>query len=208
MSLPLRIIFDFSCPYCYLAWGFVRKLGQTTKLSTEWIPWEIHPDVPLVGAHIQDVVEGVNLSERREKLNTLGSPVGLAPGEKVFVPNTRLALRGLEFAKEFRRENEWVDAVFNASYIGGKNIGDIIILEEIVQRVGLDLGQFRKAMNEGRFGDVLLKNDQECAAKQVEWVPTFFIGGEKIIEGAFTYAAFEEKMLSVSTNPAYPTHSL
>lgn len=59
MALPLRIIFDFSCPYCYIAWGFVQKLKETIDLADDWVGWEIHPDLPKGGRMIQDVVPGI-----------------------------------------------------------------------------------------------------------------------------------------------------
>ena len=50
MTKPLKIIFDFSCPYCYLAWSYFKALKQSESLADEWFSWEIHPEVPKSGS--------------------------------------------------------------------------------------------------------------------------------------------------------------
>jgi len=192
MSLSISTVFDFSCPYCYLAWGYIRKTKQKDAFTAEWMTWQIHPDVPKNGHHIRDVVPTVNLEERRHKLNTLGAPVGLAPGNKVFVPNTRLALEAVEFARAHHKLQEWVDAVFQASFAAERDIGDLAVLVDLAQGIGLDVAQLRQALESGRYTDILVEHDQACAKRQVEWVPTIFVGNDKILEGAFAFEAFEE----------------
>ena len=190
----LKIIFDFSCPYCYLAWGYFKKIKERTTLHDDWVSWEIHPEVPKEGRNIQDVLQGVDLTERRKKLNSLGEPVGLAPGEKVFVPNTHWALAALEFARENNKLHAWIDAVYHASFVEKKNIGDMEVLFAIAKQVGLDAASLRQALESGRYADILLANDKKCMENKIEWVPTVFFGEEKIIEGAFSFAEFEKVM--------------
>ncbi len=198
MALPLRIIFDFSCPYCYIAWGFVQKLKETIDLADDWVGWEIHPDLPKDGRMIQDVVPGIVFSERVEKLNALGAPAGLVPGNKLLVPNTRLALQGLEFARDNGKVQEWVAQVYRTSYVLDKNIGDIEVLIGIASQIGLDTAAFEQAVTSERYLPILLKTDQECMDKQLEWVPTIFSGAEKVLEGALTYEVFEKTLVTLS----------
>lgn len=198
MTLPLRIIFDFSCPYCYIAWGYVQKLKETVDLAVDWVGWEIHPDLPKDGRMIQDVVPGFALSERVEKLNGLGKPAGIVPGNKLFVPNTRLALQGLEFARDNGKMQEWVAEVYKTSYVLDKNIGDIQVLIDIARQIGLDAAAFEQAVASECYLPILLKTDQECMDKQLEWVPTIFSGPEKILEGALTYEIFEKALVDLS----------
>jgi predicted DsbA family dithiol-disulfide isomerase len=194
MSKQLRIFFDFSCPYCYLAWGYFKKVKENKVLNDDWVGWEIHPDVPKEGSAIGDVLQGVNMEERRLKLNTLGAPVGLTPADKVFVPNTRWALCAVEFARENQKLHAWMEAVFHASFAEQKNIGDLEVLLAIAGKIGLDAAALRQVLESGRYLGVLLAHDQECVDRKVEWVPTVFQGEQKIIEGAFTYDEFEKVM--------------
>lgn len=201
MSLPLRIIFDFSCPYCYIAWGFVQKLKEKMPLTVEWVGWEIHPDLSRDGGAIQEIVPDIQLEEHRQELNALGAPVGLVPGNKLFVPNTRLALQGLEFSRDQDKMQEWVAAVYQASFVLDKNIGDMNVLVEIAEQLGLDTAAFQQALASDRYLERLRRHDQECMEKQVEWVPTIFVRGEKVLEGALTYDVFEKTLMALE--PVY-----
>lgn len=196
MSLPLRIFFDFSCPYCYVAWGFVKKLKERIPLADEWVSWEIHPDVPHEGLKIEDVVPGIDLITRRHKLNALGEPVGIAPGNKEFVPNTHWALEILEFARENNKMHEWIDRVYHASFVENRNIGDKAVLLHIAEQMGLDTDTVCQALDTGRYAHLLQEHNRECTEKKVEWVPTIYSGDEKILEGVFTFSVFEESIRS------------
>ena len=190
----LRIIFDFSCPYCYLAWGYFKKIRDKTPLNEDWFSWEIHPEVPKEGRRLQDVVQVADMEERRQRLNGLGAPVGIAPGEKVFVPNTRWVLAALEVAVQNNKMHDWLDAVFHASFVEQKNIGDMEIILALARQVGLDAEALRQVLESGRYESLLLSHDRECMEKKIEWVPTVFFGENKVIEGAFTFAEFEKAM--------------
>ena len=85
MSGPFTIIFDFSCPYCYLAWNYFKALKRSEPIEDEWFSWEIHPEVPKTGSPLQAVVQVADMEERRQRLNGLGEPVGVRPGEKLFI---------------------------------------------------------------------------------------------------------------------------
>jgi predicted DsbA family dithiol-disulfide isomerase len=198
----LRIFFDFTCPYCYLAWGYFQKIRERTVLNDDWVSWEIHPEVPQEGRPIQEVLPGVDLLERKKKLNGLGAAVGLTPGEKVFVPNTHWVLSAVEFARESNKLHTWIDAVYHASFVEKKNIGDMGVIMAIARQVVLDEALLRQSLESGRYESVLLQHEQECTEKKIEWVPTVYYGEEKIIEGAFTFAELEkvmsEKVFNVS----------
>jgi len=196
MPLSLRIFFDFSCPYCYVAWGYFKKLKAHIPLADEWVTWEIHPEVPQEGLNIQDVVPGIDLIARRHILNALGEPVGILPGNKEFVPNTRWALEIGEFARENNKMHEWIDGVYHASFVEDKNIGDRRVLLNIAGQMGLDKNEICRFLDNGHYRHLLQEHDQECGAKKVEWVPTIFSGEEKILEGVFTFSVFEETIRS------------
>ena len=198
MSLPLRIFFDFSCPYCYVAWCFVKKLKASTPIADEWVTWEIHPEVPREGLKIQDVVPGIDLTTRRHKLNALGEPVGIAPGGKEFIPNTRWALEIAEFAREHHKIHEWIDRVYHASFVKNENIGDKEILLPIAKEIGLDIDVICQSLDSGHYRHLLQAHDQECIDQKVEWVPTIVSDGEKILEGVFTYSVFEDTIVHES----------
>ena len=154
--------------------------------------WEIHPDIPQDGLKIQDVVHGINLDERLQKLSALGAPVGIILGDNNIIPNTHLALETAEFARESNKMHEWIDAVYHANFVEGKNVGDSVVLFDIAQRISLDTDKLRKALESSCYSQLLRDHNQECTEKKIEWVPTIFSGEEKVLEGSFTFDVFEK----------------
>lgn len=191
MSVSVKVIFDFSCPYCYLAWGYLKRIKETMDLSVEWTPWEIHPEAPPEGADITSVVNDVNLDLRRNKLNQLGAPVNLAPGNKTFVPNTRLTLQANEFAKTKGQGEAFLDAVFTANFTEGRNIGDKTVILDLAEQVGLDRTELAQALDSSRYLNTLLLNDSAWMEMNIEYVPTILQNGAIVMTGAFTFAACE-----------------
>lgn len=147
----IKIVFDFCCPYCYLAWGFVRKLQQDFTFDVEWMGWEIHPELPLEGSALADLMPTADLQESGRRLNDLGAPVELVPGNNAFVPNTRLALQGLEFAKEHGKDQAWVDAVYQSHFTEQKNIGDMAVLLDIAESIGLSADKLSIALTANQY---------------------------------------------------------
>lgn len=197
MKLSLKVYFDFSCPYCYLAWGYMKKVKQERAIDDVWIGWEIHPQAPKEGSEIQVAMPSVNLADRLKKLNDLGAPVEITPGNNTFRPNTHLALAALEYATEKGKMHVWIDAVYQASYVVGVNIGDQAVLLKIATNLGLDADELASRLAEGYYNAAILAHDKECMDKKLEWVPTVYRGDEKVIEGAFTYGEFQEKILAL-----------
>lgn len=200
MSKSLQVVFDFSCPYCYITWKYFMQLQKQYDFTAEWLTWNIHPEVGPEGKNIAEVVSNFDLESRRERLNGLGAAVGVAPADRLFVPDTRLPLQGVEFAREHGQATAWCDAVFDAHFNQEKNIGDIAVLLSIGQELGLNVPELEHSLASGKYEAVLADNDRRFMAVPVEWVPTIFEGDVKILEGAFTYQQAEQvikELLSV-----------
>ncbi len=197
MAKKLQIVFDFSCPYCYIAWNYIKKLKQSLEFEDEWLTWNIHPEVGPEGQDIAKVVTNFNREARRDKLNSLGASVGIAPGDTTFVPDTRPALQAMEFAAAHGRAHEWGDAVFAANFEQGRNIGDKAVLLDIAERLSLPVAELDQALTSGKYAAVLAEHDRQFMELQVEWVPTIFCGDKLVIEGAFTYEEAEQAIRNI-----------
>lgn len=198
MAIALRIVFDFSCPYCYITWNYIKKIKQKKLLADEWLTWNIHPEVGPQGMDIRQLVPTFNQEERRARLNALGQPVGAAPGDVTFVPDTRLALQAMEFAKEHGKASAWCDTVFSAHFAQGKNIGDKALLLELARNIDLPAIDLDRDLTSGKYMHILAQHDRIFATKGVEWVPTIFLGDKIFLAGAFTYEELEHAIESIT----------
>ena len=194
MKKTVEIVFDFSCPYCYIAWHYFKRLRQGEEFSTEWLTWNIHPEIGPEGKQIAEVLVNVDMDARRERLNGLGASVGVTPADKTFIPDTRLALQGMEFARKRGAADQWADAVFAASFVEHKDIGDKAVLLDIAAQIGLPPQELDACLTAGEYLPLLLANDEKFMKIPVDWVPTVFYQNRKILEGAFTYEEAERVM--------------
>lgn len=99
-------------------------------------------------------------------------------------PHTHLAFEGFQYAKEKGKANEYNHRMFTAFFQDELNIGDIDVLTNIGEELGLDHEEFRSSLETRKYKEVhqkALKHAYEEA--DIQAVPTFYIG-ETIVKGA------------------------
>lgn len=97
------------------------------------------------------------------------------------LPHTHLAHEGFQYAKEQNKANEYVDAVFNAYWQDGLDIGKVDILADIAEKVVLNKAEFKEALGSRKYEQAHkqeLKHAYEEA--RISGVPTFFIGSKRL----------------------------
>lgn len=177
----IRIYFDFSCPYCYNEWNFMKKIREQVELEEDYYSWEIHPDAPLEGKKL----DFPDMKKRFKELNELGAPVGAAPGNMEKVYNTKKALQLLEEAKKQGLELPYIETVFHAYFVDQVNIADDKVILPLAEKVGVKGAA--EVLAEGRYLDTILEHDKHCMDIGLEYVPTVYEGEKKILEGVLTF---------------------
>ena len=135
--------FDFVCPYCYLGTAYAEKMQREISCEIDWIPVNIHPDLPQQGQDIFTALPHVtDLGERIGRLRELGATIDLPFIENCWVPNTQKALEAMEYARDQGKGNLFMKTVFNAYFGAGLNIADervVVLLAEAVRLHGKEL---------------------------------------------------------------------
>ena len=111
--------------------------------------------------------------------------------------NTHQALAALEFAKDLGQGDAWLDVVFPAHFAGDRDIGQLPVLLQLAQEIGLDAQALETALQAGRYNRRLLDNEAYCQEHQIEWVPTVLWGQEKLLEGVITFSVFKDTLKTV-----------
>jgi len=183
MGKPVKVIFDYVCPFCYIGNQTAKRLGRDFDLDFEWVGWLIHPETPAEGKPRESMDFPFNLKRLAYDQNvTLRMPP--------FTPNTYLALQGAEYAKEKGRFSQYHDAVFDALWVRSQNIGDEKTLSNIAQSIGLDGRDFIEAVRSGTYKDRVY-DDERAEKEDIQFVPTFIFGGHRIV-GNVPYNALWE----------------
>ena len=88
------------------------------------------------------------------------------------------------------------DALYTAYFVDGKNVGDVEVLLEIAQSVGLPIETARDVLEQRSFEAVVDADWAKSRDYGVTGVPTFVAGGYGIV-GAQPYEALEQLMTEV-----------
>ncbi|MEE8470988.1 MAG: DsbA family protein [Dehalococcoidia bacterium] len=123
--LPEVVVYsDYICPFCFIGKALVDRLEKRFGIEAEWKGFEIHPEIPASGCDFKSL----GFSEGRaaamlSRIRELADEVGLRFEPPALMSNSRLALEIAEFAKEKERFKEYHQAIFEAYWQQGKDIG-------------------------------------------------------------------------------------
>jgi predicted DsbA family dithiol-disulfide isomerase len=174
----MKVWIDFVCPYCFLAEKPLQEATRGLDVRVEWMPFELrphpHPTLRPEGEYLQSVW--------RRSVYPLAASLGIEIQLPAVSPQpySRLALEGLQFAKERGRATEYVDAVFRAFFQQGLDIGSVDVLKDVARGAGLPDEEFAAALREGRYArshEEALRRAHELGIRAV---PTILVGNRRI----------------------------
>jgi predicted DsbA family dithiol-disulfide isomerase len=166
------------------------------------VHFPLHPDTPAEGMSLEELFRGrnVDMQAAHARLQALMDAEGLPYRPRTHTYNSRLAQ---EFAKwaETKPGGEAVhDALFNAYFVEGRNIGDSAVLIDVARSVGLPAAEAADALSERRFRTAVDADWAKSRAYGVTGVPTFVSGGRGVV-GAQPYEALVQLVRSAEPTP-------
>lgn len=132
-----------------------------------------------------------------QNLRTMGAPFGIIFSDITRISNSRLAHQAAEFSREQGRFEDFHDAVLQAYFAAGLDIGDREVLLQLAQDTGLDTAALERALKEETYLPRLKTMQEEAARAGVTGVPTFILGGRKTIVGAQPIELFRKTLASL-----------
>ena len=190
--MQLDIFSDTICPWCYVG---KRRLARALaarpqpKLVIRWRAFQLNPGMPPEGMERDRYIEvKFGGPERATRIYDAVKAVGAGEGidfhfERIRrTPNTLASHRLLRKAARHGLQGVALDALFDAYFIRGLDIGDPAVLAEIGAGVGIpDMAGFL-ANGEG-IEEV--KGEDGLARRQgINGVPCFIFNGRFLLSGA------------------------
>jgi len=191
-KLKVIVYSDYICPFCYIGFHRIEKLKEEYDLDVEWEPFELHPETPKKGFKMEglsfpkDYLEMVMTNVKR-----LADEDGLNLKFTGTLPNSQLALYISEFARVKGVFDEFHKLVFDSYWIEGMDIGDLSLLLDLAESVGLNKEEIMTYIKSEEPVNRLKKNMFELGRRGINGVPTFLIGNQFVI-GAQPYEVFEQ----------------
>lgn len=130
-------------------------------------------------------------------LAQLGEPYSINFLNKDKKFNTHRAHLAGEYAKTQEKYDEFSKEAFKAYFVDVKNLADKEVLNEIAAKIGLDIKEMNKQIDEGKFDDILIDTIDLSQYYEVESVPTFIINETDRLTGVRDYEQFKRALLAM-----------
>jgi 2-hydroxychromene-2-carboxylate isomerase len=180
MTKAVEFYFDVGSPSAYLAWTQLPKIVAEMRSEIEYRPFLLGGvfqatgnrspmEVPAKGQYLQD------------DLQRFARRYGVPFRHNPFFPiNTLTLMRGalgLQM-RDPERMVPYVDAVFRAIWVDGKNMNDAHTVSEVLQQAGFDPEKLLALGSDPAVKDQLKVVTQEAVARGVFGAPTFFVANQ------------------------------
>lgn len=176
MSKTVEFWFDYGSPTAYLAWTQLPGLAKRTGATIEYHPM-------LLGGVFQATSNRspVEVPAKSRYMNAdmqwfaarYGVPFQRNPH---FPINTLNLMRGALFAQREGFLVPYSDAVYRATWVEGRNMGDAAEVGAALTGAGLDAPKILAATQDPSVKESLKAATEAAVAKGVFGAPTFFVG--------------------------------
>ena len=178
MTRAVEFYFDVGSPAAYLAWTQLPRIARESGTEIEYRPFLLGGvfqatgnrspmEVPAKGQYLQD--------DLQRFARRYGVPFAHNPH---FPINTLTLMRGalgLQM-REPARMVAYVDAVYRAIWVEGRDMNDAATVAGVLQGAGFDAQQLLALASDPAVKDALKAVTQEAVSRGVFGAPTFFVG--------------------------------
>lgn len=182
--IKVKVISDTICPWCYIGkrnFDLALKQVPDIKVSFEYSTFQLDPNMPPEGIDRSDYVskkfdneQYINIKNNikneaiKSGISNINNTIGI-------IPNTFNSHRLIYWSKENNSQLETVEEIFKSYFEESKDIGNINILIDIAEKVGLDPQKIRKKFNNDKDRTTLIDQEQTNRQNGVMGVPAYII---------------------------------
>jgi predicted DsbA family dithiol-disulfide isomerase len=154
------------------------------------MPFELHPEAPVEGIPFEAYFGSARSGQIRGRLEAVAAEVGLVMRQRDVIINSRRALGAAEFARERGKFEEMHHALFKAHWEGTGRLENVDDLVRIGEGIGLDAGELRRAIEEGRYEELLDDSRRQAESVGINAIPAHIFGRRYLVLGAQPHEAF------------------
>jgi len=187
----ISIYADFIDPFCYIGFQTLRHLAEAKKLTLDWRGFELNPGTPPEGLPLTTAANSDLRPGMWASVNALADRAGLSFPEPRFVPNTRAAHFLVNWVKKPAVKNPLIDRIYQAYFIGQRDIGQIEVLIELASHFDISAEQVQAAAGDVHAGAALKANRADAEKRRFTGLPGF-VFRDRTYFGALSRQAWEE----------------
>ncbi|MEU5908556.1 DsbA family oxidoreductase [Micromonospora sp. NPDC047467] len=190
--MEIEIYADVVCPWCYIG---KRRLDEALaqyegEVTVRYRPFQLDPSpVPEPRPTVEAMAAKFGGPERARQMFDHVTQVAAGDGlrldfDRALIANTFDAHRLVSYATDHGRAAEMVEALYQAHFVQGVDIGSREALATLAGEIGLDAADARRFLESNeRVADITA---QLATARDlgISSVPTFVLAGKYAVSGA------------------------
>ena len=194
MARTLDIVSDAICPWCWigkrnLEAALAELAAEGLRLTLRWRPFQLNPEMPEEGVERTTYrAQKFGSVERGREMDANVAEAGRAAGlefrhdRMLRTPNTVAAHRVIRMAEDHGVQDAVVEALFQAYFQDGRDIGDVATLDAIAVAAGLKGVAAMLAGAEHRAE--VIAEDMTARRGGLSGVPSFLMDRHLLFSGA------------------------
>lgn len=178
MTATIEFFFDFGSPTAYMAHTQLPGIAERTGASLVYRPFLLGGVFKAIGSTSPAAVPAKGAYMGRDIARSavkLGVDYAFNPH---FPVNTLAIMRGAVAAQHEGEFEPYLDAMYRAVWVDGRNMGEIEEIGAVLVAAGLDPARYGARVQEQAVKDELKANTEEAVARGVFGAPTMFVGDE------------------------------
>ncbi len=200
-AAPLRldVVSDSICPWCYVGKRHLEQAltvlrDEELDFALHWRPFQLNPDMPKAGVERRSYrLAKFGSWERSQALDAqvaaAGSAVGLTFRHDLMerTPNTvasHILVRLAHEAGGASLQDRVVEALFQAYFAEGRDIGDEEVLLHVAAGAGLQRDPVRSRLRDPAAAGTVIQDEQLARGLRLNGVPSVVFDGHPLFAGA------------------------
>lgn len=192
--MKIDIYSDTICPWCFIGKRRLeRALAERPQpdLEITWRPFQLNPDMPAEGLDRQRYLEikfggAAGAKQVYDQVRQAGSSenIAFAFDDLKRTPNTLDSHRLIRHAEPSGRQDQVVQALFDAYFLAAKDIGDHEVLVAAAVAAGLDAETARAYLASDQDAEAVRAEDAQARRIGIQGVPTYILNDNYVLSGA------------------------
>jgi len=192
--IHIDIFSDTVCPWCLIGKRRLEKaLAERPGLevAVHWRVFQLNPMMPKAGMERQSYLSmkfggAENAEIVYNRIRRAGAEEGIdfAFDAIARTPNTVDSHRLVRWAAGQDRETEVVEALFQAYFLRGEDIGSMAVLLAAAETAGLDPAEARAFLESEALSAEIVEEDRQARGLGIDGVPCFIFNGRHALAGA------------------------
>ena len=176
MSKTIEFYFDFGSPTTYLANARLKQLCDEYGASLEYRPVLLGGLFKASGNMSPVAIPAKGKYMMEQDLPRFAAAYGVPLNFNPHFPiNTLNLMRGAVASLDAPYFSSYLEAVFDAIWVDGKDMGDLAVVQEVLSSAGLDAEALLAMTQDPQVKAKLIENTQAAVDRGLFGAPTIFI---------------------------------